>query len=122
MKDLYARDAVFMANRLTIFRDLFTLKDDESRYYLVPDWSQGVTFRLLGYPLLKAPPMPLVAGNALPLVFANLKRGYTIVDRSGMSLLRDPFSKKPMIEFWFRKRTGGDVAVKEAIKIQKIST
>jgi HK97 family phage major capsid protein len=119
-KFAYNAGSIFYAKRETIFTDLLTLKDAEDRYYLVPDWSQGVTFRMLGYPVIDATDMPAVAANALALAFGNFNRGYTIVDRVGMSVLRDPYSNKPFVEFWIRKRVGGDVRTFEAIKIQKL--
>ncbi len=121
LKAPYRAAANFMANRTSIFTHLFTLKDEENRHFLVPDFRNGLTFRLVGTPLLEAPDMPNVTGDALSLVYGDFRRGYTIVDRTDMTVLRDPFSAKPFVEFWVRGRFGGDVAVKEAIALQKIS-
>jgi HK97 family phage major capsid protein len=43
--------------------------------------------------------------------------GYTIVDRVGISTLRDPYPAKPFVQFYTRKRVGGDVTNFEAIKL-----
>lgn len=121
LKFQYRQGARFFAQRATIYTYLLTLKDAEDRHYLVPDFANGFNFRLLGDPIDAAPAMPAVAAGKLALAYGNFARGYQIVDRSGLVLLRDPYTAYPMVKFRFRKRTGGDVGVFEAIKIQKIS-
>jgi len=76
---------------------------------------------MLGFPVVAAPDMATTAADALALAFGNFNRGYTVVDRVGMSVLRDPYSNKPFVEFWIRKRVGGDVKVFEALKLQKLA-
>ena len=36
-------------------------------------------------------------------------------------LLRDPFTNKPMVQFYAYRRVGGDVANSEAIKVLKVA-
>lgn len=122
LKEAYHTNARFFAKRETIFTNLFTLKDAEDNYYLVPNWREGVQFMLLGYPIHMAPNMPAAASASLSLAFGNFARGYTIVDRQGLQLMRDPYTAYPVVKFRFGKRTGGDVANFEAIKIQKLSS
>jgi HK97 family phage major capsid protein len=50
-------------------------------------------------------------------VFGNFKEGYQIVDRTGIRVLRDPYSSKPYVEFYTTRRVGGDVLNFEALKI-----
>jgi HK97 family phage major capsid protein len=50
-------------------------------------------------------------------VFGNFKEAYQIVDRTTMSVLRDPYSSKPYVEFYITKRVGGDVINFEAMKV-----
>ena len=66
--------------------------------------------------------MPDVAANALPIVFGNFQATYTIVDRLGVSVLRDPFTAKPHVLFDTRKRVGGDVVNFESYKAIKVAT
>ena len=66
--------------------------------------------------------MPDVGANAFPLAFGDFRRGYLIVDRMGIRVLRDPYSAKPYVEFYTTKRVGGGVQNFEAIKLLKIST
>ena len=48
-------------------------------------------------------------------------RGYLIVDRVGVRVLRDPFSVKPYVLFYTTKRVGGGVQDFAAIKLLKFS-
>jgi HK97 family phage major capsid protein len=65
--------------------------------------------------------MPEVAADALSIVLADWKAAYLIIDRLGITIQRDPYTVKPFVEFYTRKRVGGDVDNWEAIKIGKIS-
>jgi len=65
--------------------------------------------------------LPDVAANALAVAIADWSEAYQIVDRMGISVQRDPFTVKPFVEFYTRKRVGGDVVNFDAIKIGKIS-
>ena len=44
-----------------------------------------------------------------------------IVDRAGLSVLRDPYSAKPYVLFYTTKRVGGGVQDFDAIKLLKFS-
>ena len=59
-----------------------------------------------------------------PIAFGDLRRGYTIVDRIQLSVLRDPFTQATAgkIRFIARRRVGGQVVLPEAIAKLKCST
>ncbi len=65
--------------------------------------------------------MPAVAANALSVALGDWKSGYMIVDRIGISILRDPYTVKPFVEFYTRKRVGANLLDGQAIKIGKIA-
>ena len=50
-----------------------------------------------------------------------IRAAYTILDKGGISVTRDPFSVKPKVEFYTRKRVGGQVVLAEAMVKQKVS-
>jgi HK97 family phage major capsid protein len=54
-------------------------------------------------------------------MFADFERGYIIVDRTTISLIRDQFtrSREGIIELTARRRVGGRVVLAEAIKVLK---
>ena len=73
----------------------------------------------VGHPVERMEDMPAVAANSLSIAFGDWKQAYTIVDRAGVRVLRDPFSAKPFVLFYTTKRTGGDVTNFEALVLQK---
>lgn len=119
LKEFYQGGASFLTKRDT-FTDISLLKDGQGRYLLneriLPE---GVDVRLLGKQLRFADDMPALAASSLSVAYGNFNIGYTIVDRMGVRVLRDPYSNKPLIQFYTTKRVGGDVTNYEAIKIQK---
>ena len=77
---------------------------------------------LLGKPVTFAADVPVVASNALAVVYADFKRAYTIYDRQGLIVVRDPYTNKGRVKFYTSRRTGGAVTGFDAIKIGKVST
>lgn len=120
LKDPYAANADFLINRLGI-RDISKLKDGQGRYLWEPSKQKGEPASLLGYGVLRAADVPVPGAGALSAVFGDIKTAYTIVDRLGVTTLRDPFTAKPYVIFYTRTRTGGDVVNFEALKIQVLT-
>jgi len=117
----YMNGAAFAMRRATV-RDVALLKDSNNQYIWQPGLREGAPQVLLGHPVRQFADMPAVAANALAIAFANWSMAYTVVDRTGVRVLRDPFSAKPFVLFYTTKRVGGDVVNHEAIKIQKIAS
>ena len=65
--------------------------------------------------------MPDVAANGLALAFGDFEKGYQIVDRAGVRVLRDPYSAKPHVLFYTTKRVGGGVQNFDAVKLLKFA-
>ncbi|ODM71687.1 phage major capsid protein [Bradyrhizobium elkanii] len=116
LKEFYLGGAIWMMQRQTVGK-VMLLKDGEGRYIWQQNQQAGKPSVLLGYEVRQAADMAAVGATALPIAFGNFKMGYTIVDRVGISTLRDPFSAKPFVQFYTRKRVGGDVTNFEAIKL-----
>jgi len=89
-------------------------------------WQQGIMDgqpnRLLGYPVVEAEDMPDVAAGTFPIAFGNFKAGYLIAERSATTILRDPYTNKPYVQFYATRRMGGQVLDSDAIKLLKITT
>ena len=120
LKEGYGANAVWLANRLAI-RDLRKLKDVDGQYLWQPGLRAGSQDTLLGRPIHVASDMPAPAANSLSVAYGDFARGYQIVDRIGVRVLRDPFTAKPYVKFYTTKRVGGDVVNFEAIKLQKLA-
>lgn len=97
------------------------LKDGQGNYLWQPSAIAGQPSTLLGYGLTEMPAMPDVAAGAYPVAFGDFRRGYTIFDRVGIRILRDPYSNKPYVMFYTTKRVGGGVTDPRALRFQKIS-
>lgn len=77
---------------------------------------------LLGFPVVEMDDMPALAADSLSIAFGNFAEAYTIVDRIGLRVLRDPYTNKPYVGFYTTKRVGGDVVNFEAIKLMKFNS
>ncbi len=62
---------------------------------------------------------PQVGTNAYPRAFGDFSAAYTIVDRVGIRMRRDPFTNKPYMGFYTTKRVGGFAKDTEAVKLVK---
>jgi HK97 family phage major capsid protein len=117
----YQPGAAWMMRRATFFNSIMTLADTAGQYLLNPLMiAQGADLQLLGKPVVLAADMPAVAANALSVCYANWREFYTVVDRLGIRILRDPLTSKPYVKFYTTKRVGGAVTNYEAGKILKI--
>jgi HK97 family phage major capsid protein len=77
---------------------------------LVIDPQDGAPSQLLGRPIVEMPDMDNIAAGTYPIMFGDLS-GYRIVDRVGLSILRDPYTlgSKSQVRFIARKRVGADL-------------
>jgi HK97 family phage major capsid protein len=116
----YRKGAAFMGNGNTLAQ-IMLLKNTQGDYIWRPGLDEGVPALLAGYKYLENETMPDQAANAKALAFGNFKRGYTIVDRMGTRVLRDPLTNKPYVGFYTTKRVGGMVADSNAIKLMQMA-
>lgn len=110
----------WLMNRLTV-RETMKLKDGDGQYIWRVGLQPGQPSVILAVPLRMSTTMPLVAANALSVAIADWSQGYQIVDRQGITVQRDPFTVKPLVEFYTRRRVGADVINFQAIKIGKVA-
>jgi HK97 family phage major capsid protein len=121
LKEYYLDRGTWLMNRLTLAAAM-KLKDGMGDYIWKPGMLANDPYStLLGLPVRMSTTMPIVAANALSVALADWTRAYIIVDRLGISILRDPYTSKPNVEFYTRKRVGGDAVDFDAIKIGKVA-
>jgi HK97 family phage major capsid protein len=101
----------------TTFMAAMLLKDGMGNYIWKPGFSKDEQSTIVGLPGRMSTTMPAVAANALAVALADWQESYMIVDRLGISLQRDPYTVKPLVEFYFRKRVGADVINYDSIKL-----
>ena len=97
------------------------LTDGQGNYLWKPGLSESRHSTILGLDVKMATTMPTVAAGQLAVAIADWREAYMVVDRLGITVQRDPFTVKPMIEFYTRKRVGGDVINFQAIKLGNIA-
>jgi HK97 family phage major capsid protein len=121
LKAGYRANARFVLNRRTqaVIRKL---KDDDGNYLWQPPAVAGGEASLLGFPVTEAEDMQDIGANSLSVAFGDFRRGYLVVDRIGVRVLRDPYSAKPYVLFYTTKRVGGGVQDFDAIKLLKFGT
>lgn len=121
LKDEYAKNATFLMNRAVIQAVRLLKEDTTDQYLWQPGLVAGTPDTLLGVPVKAAADMPVAATDSLSVAVGDFRRGYKIVDRVGIRMLRDPFTDKPYVKFYTTKRVGGEVVNSEAIKLLKLT-
>lgn len=105
-------------NTLATVRGL-TDASSAGKFVFVPSFTAGIPDTLMGYPVTPVVDMVDLAANSLSIAFGDMNAAYTIVDRAGMTLLIDPYTDKPNVRFYMRRRVGGDVVNFDALKFIK---
>lgn len=88
-------------------------------YFWQPSFTEGFPETIYGFPVVRMEDMPTVAASSYSVAFGDFGAAYQVVDRTGIRVLRDPFTSKPYVKFYTTKRTGGGVVNYEAIKLLK---
>ncbi|PHZ84899.1 phage major capsid protein [Paremcibacter congregatus] len=120
LKSGYRAEAKFYMNT-GLLSEIRKFKDADGHYLWRPGLESGAAATLLGYPVVEVAEMPNRAVFSLSLCFANMKRAYSVTDRMGTRILRDPYSHKPYVHFYTTKRVGGAVTNDQAIKLLQFS-
>lgn len=97
-------------------------KDGQGNYLWAPPTGPDMPSTILGKPVATDDNMQALGANAYPVAFGDFKRGYVILDRLGVRVLRDDLTNKPYVQFYTTKRVGGGVQNFEAIKLLKCAT
>jgi HK97 family phage major capsid protein len=120
LKAGYRQNGTFVMNRRTQ-AEVRKLKDDSGNYLWAPPATAGGQATLMGFPVAEAEDMPDIDDETFSIAFGDFRRGYLVVDRLGVRVLRDPYSAKPYVLFYVTKRVGGGVADFDAIKLLKFA-
>lgn len=121
LKEAYQGTAIWGMKRAT-FGQALQLKGADNYFFspvLLRDGQASI--QLLGKPVVFMDDMPAVAANALSIVYADFSAAYTILDRVGLQVLRDPYTNKGFVTYYTTQRVGGDVTSFDAIVIGKVA-
>lgn len=116
LRAAYRQNATFVMNR-RLQSTIRKFKDADGNYLWQPPLAAGAPATLMGFPVAEAEAMPNAAAGSLSVAFGDFRRGYLVVDRAGLRVLRDPYSAKPYVLFYTTKRVGGGVQDFDAIKL-----
>ena len=119
-KTPYRANASFLMNRRTVGL-VRKFKDSAGQYIWQPSLVAGQPATLLGFPVVECEDMPDVSASGLAIAFGDFEKGYLIVDRADVRVLRDPYTNKPFVMFYVTKRLGGGVQNFDAIKLLKFT-
>ena len=120
LKAGYRQNAHWVMNRRSQ-AEIRKLKDADGNYLWQPPATAGTAATLMNFPVTEAEDMPDIGSASLSVAFGDFRRGYLVVDRLGVRVLRDPYSAKPYVLFYTTKRVGGGVQDFDAIKLLKFS-
>ena len=123
LKPQYAANGSYLVHRATVPK-MRTLVDNEGRYL----WIQGglvggnverVPSTFNGYPVYQSMAMdkfPTATGSKYPVVFADFKSGYLVLDRLGLTIqrLNELYAESGLVGFKARRRVGGGLMRGEA--------
>ncbi len=120
LKSGYRQNASWVMNRQTQAA-IRKFKDVDGNYLWQPSSTSHGRATFMGFDLVEAEDMPDIGTDTTPIAFGDFSRGYLIVDRRGVNVLRDPYSNKPYVQFYTTKRVGGGMHDYDAIKLLKFS-
>ena len=118
LKSGYRQNANWVMNRKTQSA-IRKFKDTTVDYLWQPAAAPDGKSTLLNFPVTESEDMPDIGTDTFGLAIGDFGRGYLVVDRVGVRVLRDPYSAKPYVLFYTTKRIGGGVQNFEAIKLMK---
>lgn len=117
----YRTGSRWVMNRKTL-AEVRKLKDGDGNYLWQPSFqATGLNILLIGYGVTEAEDMPAIANGSFSIAFGDFRRGYLVIDRVGVRVLRDPYTAKPYVLFYTTKRVGGGVQNFECIKLLKFA-
>jgi len=117
IKEQYlATQCVYFTSRNTM-QTIVTLKGGDGHYLINRQLLlQGEQPKLMGWPVELCPNMPAIGAGTFPVIFGNVREAYMILDRLGITLIRDIYTSKTtgVVEFLFRWRYTGHTINPEA--------
>ncbi len=123
LKPHHVKNATWIMSRSAL-AEIRKIKNHDGVSVWQMSMSEATPATLLGYPVVIDDNMPALNSETgtFSVAFGDFLSGYQIVDRQGLSVLRDPYTSKPFVEFFVSKRVGGDVVDFDAIKLLKFDS
>ena len=117
----YRQNAGFLMSRRTVGATR-KLKDGQGNYLVDLRLRDGALVEsIFGFPVTDGEDMPALAAGSLSVAFGDFNEAYTIVDRLGVSVVRDNITQPGFVKYHMRKRVGGGAVNFEAVKFLKFA-
>jgi HK97 family phage major capsid protein len=119
LKEDYQAGASWAMKRTT-FGAVLRLKSTDNYNFLglsVAPGNQNIEMRILQKPVTFMDDMAATGAGNIVAAYADWRRFYTIVDRIGLQIIRDPFTSPGNVKYIVRKRVAGDVTSFDAGKL-----
>ncbi|MBZ9650329.1 phage major capsid protein [Sphingobium sp. 3R8] len=119
----YRQNATWLMNSATA-ATIAKMKDGQGNYIWRESLIVGQPSTLLGRPVEIDENMPNIEAGAFPIAFGDFQSGYLINDRTGVRILRDPYTNKPYVMFYSTKRVSSLCWVRQnrlAAAVQSVS-
>lgn len=112
---------MFGFNRQTL-AFLRTLKGSDGQYLWQVGLGPDAPNTIAGESYMVMQDVPGIAQGALSVIYGDFMRGYNIVDRKGLVVVRDEVTRKKerIVELCFHKYNTGQVTLAEAFQVLKI--
>lgn len=120
VKAAYRQAAKFLMARRTM-GGVRKLKDGQGNYVYGLGLREGALVEnIYQFPVVDGEDMPAyTTADTLAIAFGDFAEAYTIVDRLGISVIRDNITRPGFVKFLMRKRVGGGAVNFEAVKFLK---
>lgn len=119
LPEKFAAKSCLLMNRQLVEK-LRLMRTSQGQYLWQPGLAEHSPSTFMGVPIHECNEMPMIQSGKVAAAIADFSEAYLIVDRQGISILRDPYTEKPFVKFYATKRVGGEIKDSRAIKLLKV--
>lgn len=120
----YRQNGVWVMNSQTLAAVMKFKNTGDGALIWVNSTREGAPSTIWGRPVAIAEGAPDIAANAFPILFADLKAGYHIFDREGITVqrLNELYATSDQMAILVKRRLAAGVMLSEAFNCLKVST
>lgn len=99
------------------------MKGSDGHYIWQPSLAAGAPETILGRPVAESIDMPDIEAGADPIIFGDFASAYRLVDRAGITILADPFSRatEGITRVHAVARVGGKTVTPNALRVVRVA-
>lgn len=120
LKAAHRQNAKWLMNRKTA-AVIRKLRDSTGQLIWSDGLAAGQPSALLGFTVELDEEMPDIGVSTLSIAFGDFAAAYTVVGRTDLMMLRDPYSLKGSVLFYATMRIGGALINSEAVKFMRFA-